>query len=237
MKTKIILALFFILFCSSLSYGQKKVTLSGTVVDMKKMPVAGAAIFIDNVNTNSLTDQKGFYRVKVNAAAKEILVISLFYGASEQSIDGRTQIDFIMTGKSVEAEGKKNPGENEIINIGYGTARKKDVTNQTGVIDAQKPEFASYQNIYDMIRGRVPGVEVSGTSIKIMGSSSLNISTEPIFVVDGVIVNTIDDIPPQTVKSIEVLKGPAASVYGMRGSNGVIVITRLSGKDTKTEAR
>jgi len=82
-----------------------------------------------------------------------------------------------------------------------------------------------------MIRGRFPGVEVSGKSIKVMGSSSLNVSTEPLFVVDGVIVNTIEDISPQNVKSIEVLKGPDASVYGTRGSNGVIVITRISGKD------
>jgi TonB-dependent SusC/RagA subfamily outer membrane receptor len=74
---------------------------------------------------------------------------------------------------------------------------------------------------------------VSGTSIKISGSSSLNASTEPLFVVDGIIVNSIEDISPQTVKSIEVLKGPDASVYGMRGANGVIVINRLTGKDIK----
>jgi TonB-dependent SusC/RagA subfamily outer membrane receptor len=101
------------------------------------------------------------------------------------------------------------------------------------MIDGQDPKFASYQSIYDMIRGRFPGVEVSGKSIKIAGSSSLNVSTEPLFVVDGVIVNSIDDIPPLTVKSIEVLKGPDATVYGIRGSNGVIVITRLTGKDIK----
>jgi TonB-dependent SusC/RagA subfamily outer membrane receptor len=82
-----------------------------------------------------------------------------------------------------------------------------------------------------MIRGRVPGVEVSGKSIKIRGSNSLNVSTEPLFVVDGVIVKEIDDISPETVKSIEVLKGPDASIYGTRGSNGVIVITRRTGKD------
>jgi len=100
-------------------------------------------------------------------------------------------------------------------------------------VDFQDSPYASFQNIYDMIRGRFPGVEVSGTSIRIMGSSSLNVSTEPLFVVDGVIVNSIDDISPQNVKSIEVLKGPDATVYGTRGANGVIIITRLSGKDKK----
>jgi TonB-dependent SusC/RagA subfamily outer membrane receptor len=84
-----------------------------------------------------------------------------------------------------------------------------------------------------MIRGRFPGVEVSGTSIKIMGSSSLNVSSEPTFVVDGVFVNDIGNISPQTVKSIEVLKGPAASVYGVKGANGVIVINLLTGKEKR----
>lgn len=84
-----------------------------------------------------------------------------------------------------------------------------------------------------MIRGRFPGVEVSGTSIKILGSSSLNVSSEPTFVVDGVFVNDIGNISPQSVKSIEVFKGPAASVYGIRGSNGVIVINLLTGKENK----
>jgi len=88
-----------------------------------------------------------------------------------------------------------------------------------------------YQDIYDMIRGRFPGVEVSGKSIKIRGTTSLNISTEPLFVVDGVIVSSVDDIAPETVKSIEVLKGPDATAYGIRGSNGVILITRRTGKE------
>jgi len=237
MKIKIIISALLIICCSSTLIGQKKITISGTVVDSKQLPVEGAAIFIDKVKTSSLTDQKGYYKVKVSPSAREILVLSLFYGASEQVIDGRATIDFILAGKSVKNEGTSKPGDDEDVNIGYGSSKKKDVTNQVGVIDAQDPEFASYQNIYDMIRGRLPGVQVSGNSIKINGSSSLNISTEPVFVVDGVIVNSIDDISPQTVKSIEVLKGPAASVYGMRGANGVIVITRLTGKDIQNKAR
>jgi len=237
MKIKIIFSVFLILCCSYVSFEQKKITISGIVVDAKHSPVEGAAIFIDKVKTNSVTDQQGYYKVKVSPTAKEILVFTLFYGASEELINGRASIDFILTGKSTENEGRDKTGNNKIVNIGSGTSEKKNVKTAVGGIDGQDPKFASYQSIYDMIRGRVPGVEVSGNSIKIMGSSSLNVSTEPVFVVDGVVVNSIDDISPQTVKSIEVLKGPAASVYGMRGANGVIVITRLSGKDIKTNVR
>lgn len=236
MRFKVIL-LIIILICSShISFGQKtnkKITITGIVLDAKQKPVEGATIFIDKVKTNSVTNQKGYYKVKVSPGANEILVFTLFNGASEEVINGRTSIDFILTGKSTENEGKDKTGDNEVVNIGYGTSQKRDVTTSVGMIDGQDPKFASYQSIYDMIRGRVPGVEVVGKSIKIMGSSSLNISTEPLFVVDGIIVNSIEDILPQDVKSIEILKGASASVYGTRGANGVILITRLSGKDKK----
>jgi len=111
------------------------------------------------------------------------------------------------------------------------TDSRRNIPEKSGVINIRNSAVPVYQDIYDMIRGRVAGVEVSGKSIKIRGTNSLNISTEPLFVVDGVIVKEIEDIDPETVKSIEVLKGPDASVYGARGSNGVIVITRKTGKD------
>lgn len=236
MRFLLLMTLSLLIFFSNISFGQnknKKITVTGIVLDAKQKPVEGAAIFIDKIKTNSVSDQRGYYKVKVSPDSKEILVFTLFNGASEEAINGRTTINFTLTDKSTEPANKVKNDQNETVNVGYGTVQKKDVTTHVGVIDGQDPKFASYQSIYDMIRGRIPGVEVTGKSIKISGSSSLNISTEPLFVVDGVIVNNIDDISPQTVKSIEVLKGPAASVYGTRGANGVILITRLSGKDKK----
>jgi len=120
---------------------------------------------------------------------------------------------------SEQAAGKEN------------TAQVKNTRGTAGVINVKDSAVPVYQDIYDMIRGKVAGVEVSGRSIKIRGTNSLNVSTEPLFVVDGVIVREIDDIAPETVRSIEVLKGPDASVYGARGSNGVILITRKKGMD------
>ena len=235
MKIKSLVPLIIIFCFSHISFAQKagrNITISGTVLDEKQKPVKDAVIFIDKVKTTSVTDHKGYYKVKVRPQAGEIMVFSLFNGYSKEAINGRTSINFILTGQSERAVQKDNAG-NEIINAGYGVTRKKDMTNNIGKIDGRNPRFAAYQDIYDMLRGAVPGVEVTGKSIKIMGSSSLNVSTEPLFVVDGVIVNSIDDIPPQSVKSIEVLKGAAASVYGARGANGVILITRLSGKDQR----
>lgn len=187
----------------------KRITITGTVTDQDKKPVEGAVIFIDKVKTGSVTDRNGSYSVKARQDASEILVFTLLYGSQEELINGRTAINFTL--------GKVSSGT---------PAREKNPAASTKVLDGRDPEFSSYQNIYDMIKGRFPGVEVSGKSIKVMGSSSLNVSTEPLFVVDGIVVNSIEDIVPQTVNTIEVLKGPDASVWGTRGANGVIVITR-----------
>jgi TonB-dependent SusC/RagA subfamily outer membrane receptor len=119
----------------------------------------------------------------------------------------------------------------EQTDVKENAVQDKNRRGTSGVINVKDSSVPVYQDIYDMIRGRVAGVEVSGRSIKIRGTNSLNVSTEPLFVVDGVIVREIDDIAPETVRSIEVLKGPDASVYGARGSNGVIVITRKKGMD------
>lgn len=188
----------------------KNVVISGRVVDGNNNPVAGAAIFIDNKKTEITTDQRGKFRIRIKEGAEEILVLSLLSGASEQRIEGRTEISFVLS----DGAG--------------GAAPVQDPSKALNIKDSPVPV---YQDIYDMIRGRVPGVEVSGKSIKIRGTNSLNVSTEPLFVVDGVITEDIDGISPETVSKIEVLKGPDASVYGTRGSNGVIIITRRTGKE------
>jgi TonB-dependent SusC/RagA subfamily outer membrane receptor len=234
MKFLKILSVIILLCFYSNSSGQKttgKITISGTVLDANRKPIENAAIFIDKIKTNSVTDRKGYYKIKTSSEAKVIMVFSLFNGLSETAIDGRTSIDFILTGEATESDRINTKNDDETVNTGYGSVRKSEMTNNVSKIDGQNPRFAAYSDIYDMLRGTVPGVDVSGHSIKIAGSSSLNISTEPLFVLDGVIVNSIEDIAPQSVKSIEVLKGAAASVYGTRGANGVILITRFSGKE------
>ena len=234
MRFLLLMTLSLLFFFSNISFGQnknKKITVTGIVLDAKQKPVEGAAIFIDKIKTNSVSDQRGYYKVKVSPDSKEILVFTLFNGASEEAINGRATINFTLTDKSTEPANKDKNDQNETVNVGYGTVQKKDVTTQVGVIDGQDPKFASYQSIYDMIRGRIPGVEVTGKSIKISGSSSLNISTEPLFVVDGVTVSSIADIRPQMVRSIEVLKGSSASIYGSRGANGVILINLVGAKN------
>jgi TonB-dependent SusC/RagA subfamily outer membrane receptor len=236
MKLTILFTLIMLVPFSMVSTGQKsgkKIIITGVVTDMKQQAVAGATIFVDNVKTSVTTDDKGFYKVRVNPGAKEILAFSLFLGAAQAPINGQTTVNLTLTGNSSASPGKpaRIDEKEEEINVGYGTTKKKDLTMSVGSIDGQHQQFVGYQNIYEMIKGRVPGVEVNGTSIVIRGVSSLNLSSEPLFVVDGVVVPNIDGIDPQIVKSIEVLKGAAASIYGTQGANGVILITLLRGGD------
>jgi TonB-dependent SusC/RagA subfamily outer membrane receptor len=149
----------------------------------------------------------------------------------EEEINGRRRINFTFEGTVPDQVGKKADPNDDLVDIGYGKVKKRDLTTPVNKLDATQSKYASYRNIYDMIRGELPGVQVNGRSIRIQGINSMTLSTEPLFVVDGQPVTTIDDIQPFTVKSIQVLKGSSASIYGSRGANGVILINLKGATD------
>jgi TonB-dependent starch-binding outer membrane protein SusC len=208
----------------------KKITITGVVLDANKKPVPNVLIFVDKVRSSSTTDSKGMYRIKVSPEAKKIIIYSIGGNVGEMEINGQTVINFNLA-KPNEISARPHLDEDETINIGYEEVKKKNLTMPVNKIDGKKTRYSNYNSIFEMISGEVPGVEVQGTSIKIRNAYSFYLSTEPLFVVDGIIVDKINDIVPTQVKSIEVLKGAAASTYGARGGNGVIVITLLSGRD------
>ena len=218
----------------SISSGQntgRKITITGKVVDGTDTPVANAIIMVDGEKTDYLTDRNGFYKIKVSKENTKIGVFTSPNGMIEEVLNGRNVINFRFTGSVPEQYTAKPDIDNEVVDAGYRNAKKKTLTSPVGEIKGNKSKYASYNNIYDMIRGEVPGVIVNGTSIMIRSTTTVNGSTEPLFVVDGVPVNTIDNIQPIDVKSISILKGSSAAVYGSRGSNGVIIINLLHGGD------
>jgi len=119
--------------------------------------------------------------------------------------------------------------ENGTINIGYTEIRKDRLTTSVSDVKVDEKVISSYSNIYDYIRGKVPGVNVMGSGpnakIVIRGINSINCPTDPLFIVDGREVSDISTINPMDVKSISVLKDASSSIYGVRGANGVIIIT------------
>lgn len=229
MKEKILILLAAGLMAGSMASAQdevKWVMVTGTVTDTKENPVKGAIILADRENTGISTDRKGAFRIKVGPPVRMLGVYSSKNGSAETMLTGETSVSLVLDGtfRIVGYEPGPPPDE-ERVNIGYGTVSKKNLDMGIGYIDATEDKNASYTNIYEMIRGQVPGVQVNGTSILIRGHSSVNASSEPLYVVDGMVVSGIGHISPREVKSITVLKGSDAAIYGVKGAAGVIVIT------------
>ena len=126
------------------------------------------------------------------------------------------------TGRLYTSDGT-DPGEEE-VNLGYQTIKKKDSTASTSTLKFKRG--SGYTNIYEYLQGRVAGVEVNGTTIRIRGERSINSSNDPLLIVDGMAVSDISGISPDEVQSVDVLKDAASTaIYGSRGANGVILIT------------
>lgn len=191
----------------------KLVTITGKVLDSNKKPVEGAVFYIDNIKTSYVSKTNGSYKIKVSPSAINLEVRSE-YGFSEIPINGQTDIDFILPGIPVSSDSKKS-----------------DEDKTKNAADTKTKRLTQYSNIYQYIRGEVSGVVVSGSSIQIQQGHSFFGSSAPLFVVNGVIVQSIDNINPNEVKSITVLKGSAAAIYGVQGSNGVLSIKLINGSE------
>lgn len=231
MKARTLFLILTVLLAAVQVTGQKRgnlVTVTGTVTDTAMVPVSGVLMVVDGESTGLTTKRDGTYKLKIKPDVKSIGAFTYNMGSVATFWDGRSVVDLVLDGRAglLNFTPETPEGERK-IDVGYGTKRRKDLTTDVGFIDGQDEANASYTNIYDMIQGKVPGVQVNGNKITIRGVNSINLSTDPLFVVDGVVVNSIDNISPRQVKSISVLKGSDASIYGSRGAGGVILITLL----------
>jgi TonB-dependent SusC/RagA subfamily outer membrane receptor len=230
MKIKIILFIFLSFLNVTVSSGQKnnrKVIISGIVSDTLQRPLAGVLILIDGNPTNSFTNKDGVFRLKVRSDAKSITMLAPGNRMNTVPIMGRTRIDFILDVTDLPAQSVRNNDPNEKkVDIGYGTARQKDLLTPVSTIDGKVSRYRDYKDIYEILKG-TPGVIVRGKSVQIGGPSSIQSGTEPLYVVDGMTWNSVDGISPNMIESISVLRGTSTSIYGSRGANGVILITLI----------
>ena len=209
----------------------KKIVVSGLVTNVRQKPLAGAMVLIDGKNTNRTTNNNGIYKIKVRPDADSITIVTFTNEIRTVAINGRTNIDFILVALPLsQQKAQEKQSNDEQVNIGYGSVNRKNLSTPVTTADGRNNRYASYRDIYDILR-ELPGVIVSGNSVRIQGVSSINSGTQPLFVVDGIPVGTIDQISPSTVANISVLKGASTAVYGSRGANGVIIITLTKGSD------
>jgi len=231
MKLKFILLLIPVLFAihnADAQKSNKRFKVAGYVKDSNDNPVAEAMILLDNKNTGKKTNADGYYKIKVKPDNKILSVFTLNGASTAIPIEGHTSISFILEESSLlqnEIQYKREP--DEILNTGYGVVKKDHFTQPADKVNVTETDYSSYNNIYDLLRSKLPSVDVIGDKVYVRGTSTLIGGTDPLFVVDGVFMESISFIQPNIVKSVDVLKGSAAAIYGIRGSNGVIIINTV----------
>ena len=208
----------------------KKVT--GMVVDGAGEPVIGANVVVKGTTNGTITDFDGNYSLE-GVSANDILVVS-YIGYLSQEIPVENQSSIKVTLK------EDTQTLDEVVVVGYGTMRKSDVTGSIGV--AKGDDLTKNQNFsaLDNLRGKVSGVNIFSNSsqpgaysnrVVIRGMATINASSNPLYVVDGVVMEHFALVNPNDIESMEVLKdASAAAIYGARGANGVIMVTTKRGK-------
>jgi TonB-dependent SusC/RagA subfamily outer membrane receptor len=226
MKIKALLAIFLFLFSITL-VGQKKIDITGHVTDPDNRPVKGAMVIADGNSTGRRTDKNGFFKAKISSDTKVVSILTSDNRAAELPFTGNKDFNFSLSAAFSAAE-KPNPEKKVIteeqVNVGYGSVNKRDLTSPVTKVNVSEDK-RFYRSVYEMLMGRA-GVQVNGTKVTIQGGSNTFYgSTDPLFIIDGIEVSSLDVISPETVSSIEILKGASAAIYGSRGANGVILIT------------
>jgi TonB-linked SusC/RagA family outer membrane protein len=212
------------------SIAQQGRTIAGTVTDSNGEPIIGANIVVRGTSTGIVTDYNGQYSLVVPNNA--VLVVSYIgYLSREISVGNQPVINVTLEEDSKALE--------EVVVVGYGTMRKSDVT---GSISSAKAEDILKQQSFsalDGLKGKASGVNIfsnsgqPGAAIRVLirGVSTINASTDPLYVVDGVVMEDFRLLNPNDVENIEVLKdASSAAIYGARGANGVILVTTKRGK-------
>ena len=209
-------------------------TVSGKVTNEQGDPVVGASVVVKGTTTGTTTDNLGSFTIA--AARNAVLVISAVnFAEQEVRVSGNS-----LTIKLITIE--KSLGE--VVVIGYGTQRKKDVTGSTVSLKGETLNEIKAPNIFNQLQGRAPGVDIvnnstqigAGGQIRIRGERSLSGNNNPLIVVDGMVYGgSVNDINPDNIASLDILKDASATaIYGSRGSNGVIIITTKRGSVQKT---
>ncbi|MCF2504129.1 TonB-dependent receptor [Dyadobacter sp. CY107] len=209
------------------------ITIKGKITDSEtKEPLPGVNILIKGTQSGTSTDATGSYTLSV-PDANTILVLSFVgYEPQEVKVGNRTEIDITLKTDQKSLE--------EVLVVGYGTVKKSDVTGS--VSSVKSGELTAYPALgtVQALQGRAAGVQIqsnngepgSNFKVRIRGGTSINASSDPIYVVDGFVGGAIP--PPEDIESIEILKDASATaIYGSRGANGVIMVTTKKGQSGK----
>jgi len=226
---KISLTLVMSLF-AVMAFSQK--TITGTVVDTTGEPVIGASVVAEK-GVGAVTDYEGKFSLKVDE--KAILKVSYIgYETQNVPVAGKTELTITLKEDATTLD--------DVVVIGYGSVKKRNLTSAVAKMDDKGIKDRPLARAEQALQGQLAGVTVrtetgepgADQKIRVRGAASVNASSDPLYVVDGVPMTTISSINPSDIQSIEVLKDAAsAAIYGSRGSNGVVIVTTKRGKSGK----
>ena len=215
------------LFCFA-AYAQQ--TVKGTVKDASGEPMIGVTIATGS-GTGAVTDIDGNFTIQ-NASPSTVLNISYVgYKSQKIKVGSQSNISVVLQEDNTTLE--------DVVVIGYGTMKRKDLTGAVASVTGEKLAANPVANVAQALQGQLPGVSVASQdgrpgatmSIRVRGGGSITQSNDPLFIVDGVQVSDINDIPADNIESIDVLKDAASTaIYGARGANGVILVTTKGSK-------
>ncbi|MBC9798456.1 SusC/RagA family TonB-linked outer membrane protein, partial [Sinomicrobium weinanense] len=218
---------------ASVFYSQSTITISGTVTDEKGVPMPGVNVIELNSSRGTTTDFDGNFSLKVKEGAT---VEFSYIGYNKYILENTSEAM-----KNLEVKLEPDSSElDEVVVIGYSTQSKKDLTGAVATVSSEDITQRNVTNISQAIQGAMPGVTVtnngsapgSGASIRVRGITTLQGSTSPLILVDDVPVGSLDDVNPNDVESISVLKdAAAAAIYGSRAAAGVVIVTTKRGRE------
>lgn len=211
---------------------QQAKTVTGTVTDVSGEPIIGANIRIKRTTTGTITDIDGNFSIE--AEPQSVIEVSYIgYLTQETVINNQKSIRFLLKEDTKTLD--------EVVVIGYGVQKKADLTGSVANINTEKLNTQSNANIGQALQGKIAEVDIvsqggapgSGTRIMVRGIGTLN-NASPLYIVDGMYMNSIDHINPNDIASIDVLKdASSAAIYGSRAANGVIIVTTKEGSNTE----
>ncbi|MFV0378062.1 MAG: TonB-dependent receptor [Mangrovibacterium sp.] len=210
-------------------------TVSGVVASTTGEPIPGATVVVKGTSNGTITDFDGKYTL-ANVPADAILQFS-FVGMKlqEVAVAGKSQIDVALEEETIGIE--------EVVAVGYGTMKKSDLTGSISSVAAERIASIGTSSVMGALQGASPGVDITtnstrpgaGFTIQVRGQNSLN-SGNPLYVVDGVIVDDIDFLNPQDIEKIDILKDASSTaIYGSRGSNGVVIVQTKGASSAKSK--
>jgi TonB-linked SusC/RagA family outer membrane protein len=220
-------------FFAILSFAQN-LSVKGRITDDSGLPLSGASVLVKGTTTGTTTDASGNFSISA-ARGATLVISSLNYQTKEVKVSSASQLNVSLVNT------EKLLGE--VVVIGYGTQRKKDVTGSTVSVKGETLNEVKAPNILNQLQGRAAGVDIvnnssqigAGGEIRIRGNRSITGNNNPLVVVDGMVYGgSLNDIVPENIANIDILKDASATaIYGSRGANGVIIVTSKRGSASK----